>query len=243
MFRLNQGRGIVAILTLSLLAGCGNAPKLRSTADLKVFQGAELPAPSRLDLTGDVQPVLVGPFDKLSIAIDNSGIPELTRDVEVDETGKIYVPGAGVITVSGKSASEVASLLQGQLKANYVRSPHVAVTVKDSVSQLLTIEGEVKNPGQFPVLGETTLLQAMASAKGVTETASTDDVLVFRTVDGQRLAALYNLKLVRRGTVPDPRLFPKDIVVVGDSPTRRLLRDLAATLPLLTTPIFILNQL
>lgn len=235
--------GIGAVLAIGLLAGCANAPKLQSSADLTVYQGSELPAPSRMDLTGSVRPVLVGPYDKLSITIDTSGISEPVREVEVDETGKVYVPGAGVVTVSGKSPSEVAMLLQNELRANYVRDPHVAVVLKESVSQVLTVEGEVKNPGQFPILGETTLLQAMANAKGVTEFASTDDVLVYRTVEGKRLAALYDLKKIRQGIVPDPQLYPKDIIVVGDSPTRRLLRDLASTLPLLSTPILVLNNL
>ena len=243
MSRTHQGRRIGVVLAIGLIASCSNAPKLRTTQDLKVYQGTELPAPSRGDLTADVRPVLVGPFDTLSIAVDTSGIPELSREVQVDETGKVYVPGAGIVTVSGKSPSEVASLLESQFRVNHVRDPHVTVSLKESVSQVLTVEGEVKNPGQFPVLGETTLLQAMANAKGVTETAATDDVLVFRTVDGQRLAALYDLKKIRQGAVPDPRLYPKDIIVVGDSPTRRLLRDIAATLPLLSTPILIVSTL
>ena len=243
MFKTTQGRGIGVALALGLLAGCSNAPELRTNSDLRVYDGAALPAPSRNDLTSEVRPVLVGPFDRLAVAVDTSGIPEPTREVDVDETGKVYVPGAGVLAVSGKSPGEVASQIEAQLRVNYVRDPHVTVSLKESVSQVLTVEGEVKNPGQYPVLGETTLLQTMASAKGVTEFAATDDVLVFRTVDGQRLAALYDLKKIRKGLVPDPRLYPKDIVVVGDSPTRRLLRDLASTLPLLSTPILILNNL
>lgn len=243
MFKTIQGPGIGVVLAIGLLAGCANSPKLQSSAELKVYEGAELPAPSSADLTGAVRPVLVGPFDRLSVSIDNSGIAEPVREVDVDETGKVYIPGAGVVTVSGRSPSEIAMLLETQLRANYVRDPHVAVSLKESVSQVLTVEGEVKNPGQFPILGETTLLQVMANAKGVTEFASTDDVLVYRTVDGNRLAALYDLKKIRQGLVPDPRLYPKDIVVVGDSPTRRLLRDLASTLPLLSTPVLILNNL
>ena len=243
MIKTKRGRGIGVVLALGLIAGCSNTPKLRTSADLKVYEGTQLPPPSRIDLTAAVRPVLIGPFDKLTVAIDTSGIPEPTREVDVDETGRVYVPGAGVVTVSGMSPSEAAALLQSQLRAKYVRDPHVTVSLKESVSQVLTVEGEVKNPGQYPVLGETTLLQAMANAKGVTEFAATDDVLVFRTVDGQRLAALYDLKKIRHGTIPDPQLYPKDIIVVGDSPTRRLLRDLASTLPLLSTPVLILNNL
>jgi len=85
-----------------------------------------------------------------------------------------------------------------------------------------------------------TLTSTIAIAKGTSEFAKLDDVVVFRTVDKKRLVALYNLKAIRRGNYPDPRIYAGDLVVVGDSPARRLFKDVLAAAPAITTPIIYL---
>jgi len=64
-------------------------------------------------------------------------------------------------------------------------------------------------------------------------------VVVFRTVDNQRYAALYDLKAIRRGVYADPDIYPNDIVMVGVDRGRRLFRDLLAIIPLITTPLVV----
>jgi polysaccharide biosynthesis/export protein len=66
--------------------------------------------------------------------------------------------------------------------------------------------------------------------------------VIFRTVEGKQLAALYNLKAIRRGNYDDPEVFANDVVVVGDSSARRLFRDILQVVPLLTTPIIVALQ-
>jgi polysaccharide biosynthesis/export protein len=87
-----------------------------------------------------------------------------------------------------------------------------------------------------------TLVRAVATAEGTAEFAKLDDVVIFRTVKGQQLAALYNLKAIRRGSYADPEVFANDVVVVGDSQAKRLFKDALQVLPLLTTPLIILLQ-
>ena len=82
-------------------------------------------------------------------------------------------------------------------------------------------------------------MRAIATAKGTSEDANEKDVVVFRTVGGQKMAALYNLAAIRRGTYADPEIYPDDIIVVGDSPTSRLIRQLG---PVISTPLVLLIQ-
>jgi polysaccharide export outer membrane protein len=56
------------------------------------------------------------------------------------------------------------------------------------------------------------------------------------------MAALYNLKAIRRGQYNDPEVFANDVVVVGDSAARRLFKDFLQVAPLLSTPIIVLLQ-
>jgi polysaccharide export outer membrane protein len=86
-----------------------------------------------------------------------------------------------------------------------------------------------------------TLQRAIARAKGVTDYASSD-VVVFRTVGDQRMAALYSLRAIQNGAYPDPDIYADDIVVVGDSPGRRLFQNVLQVLPLAITPLVALLQ-
>ena len=123
------------------------------------------------------------------------------------------------------------------LRAKYVRNPEVTVNIKTSVSQVVTIDGEVTEPGLYPVTNQMTLLRAIASAKGFSEYARADDVVILRSVGGQRMAGLYNVAAIRRGNYGDPPVYANDVIVVGDSPQRRLFRDFIALSPLIAAPL------
>ena len=64
-------------------------------------------------------------------------------------------------------------------------------------------------------------------------------MVIFREVDGQRFAGLYNLKGIRRGNYPDPEVYANDVILVGDSPGRRLFKDVIQAAPLFTTPLIV----
>lgn len=228
------------LLPVAFLAGCASTPKLGGDPQLKVYPGAELPAPDRFDMTAETRAYYVGPYDKLSI--DVFGIPELSqREVQVSETGKIYFPPVAPLDVSGKTVEEIGQLLTVELQASHVREPQVSVALKEANSQTVTIDGDAVSPGVYPIMGKMTLLRAMALAKGSNEFANLRSVVVFRTVKGQKLAALYDVKAIRQGLIGDPEIFANDLVVVGDSQAKRLFKDLATIIPLVTTPIILIQ--
>lgn len=197
--------------------------------------------PDRSDLIGEDRPYLIGPFDKL--VIDVFGIEDLSKkEVQTDASGRISFPLAGVIEAAGKTPAEVEELLESRLRGSYVRDPQVTVNLKETVSQVITVDGQVREPGLYPVVGRMTLMRAVATAKGAAEFAKLDDVVIFRTVKGQKLAALYNLRAIRRGAYEDPEVFANDVVVVGDSKSRRLFKDLLQLIPALSTPIVVAIQ-
>lgn len=231
-------RGLALLLSLAALGGCASTPKLGGDANLRIIQASELPAPDRQDLTSESRSYYVGPFDRLTIGV--FGIAELAqREVQVDAAGRISFPLAGVVEVSGRTPGEIEAILVNKLRGNYVRDPQITVNLKETVSQLLTIEGQVAKPGVYPVIGRMSLMRAMAVAGGTTEFSKLNDVVIFRTVGGQRLAALYDLNAIRHGAYSDPELFANDVVMVGDSPSRRLFKDVLAVVPLVTTPLII----
>jgi polysaccharide biosynthesis/export protein len=223
---------IVGIMMLAT-AGC-SGPKLIGRPDMKIVQGDSLAAPSRDDLILAQRSYLIGPFDKVSI--DVYGVPELARTVQVDASGKIALPLAGEIQASGNTPTQLAALIADQLRGRYVRNPQVTVNT-DTVNQTMTVDGQVKKPGLYPVSGRMTLIRAVATAEGMTEFAKSDFVVVFRRVNSQDLAALYNLQAIRQGVYPDPEIFANDIVFVGESRATRIFRDVITSGALLAGPL------
>lgn len=231
-----------ALMLLAIgLSGCASYHGLGGDPKISVVQGNELPAPDRADLLNNNRPYLIGAFDKLTI--DVFGIEELSKkDVQTDASGRISFPLAGVIEAAGRTPAELEGILADRLRERFVRNPQVTVNLKETVSQVITVDGEVKEPGLYPVIGRMTLMRAVATAKGTSEFAKLSDVVVFRTVKGQSMAALYNLNAIRKGAYTDPEVFANDVVVVGNSQARRLFKDAIQLFPLLTTPLIIALQ-
>lgn len=228
-------RVVLAAALAASVASCGAPPKIGGSSDLVVTDMTTMPAPTRNDLQTETRDYLIGPFDKLQVEV--FGLPEFTREVQADASGIVSIPLAGEIDAAGKTAGEVAKTIADRLRGRYVNDPQVTVNLKETVSQVVTVEGEVREPGQYPVVGRMTMMRAIATAKGTTEFAKLNSVVMFRTVNGQRMAALYNLKAIRQGAYPDPEVYANDVITVGDSEARRIFRDLVAVGPALLTPL------
>jgi len=225
---------------LPFLAAACSTPDYAGRADLTTVRGEALPVPSRADLVPELRAYLVSPNDEL--AIDVFGIPDLTREVQVDSSGQIALPLAGTMQVGGLTSAEVAALVTTRLRAAHVRNPSVAVNVTDATGQTFTVAGEVIEPGLYPIAGKQTLSRAIARAKGVTEFAKRDRVVLLRTVGDRDYAALYDLRAIDRGLYADPEVFPNDVISVAESRGRRIFKDVIQGSGLLTTPLIVALQ-
>lgn len=231
----------IAVLMAGALAGCARHEPIQGSPGLTVVEGSSiLPAPDRSDLTAADRPALIGPLDTIQVDVFN--VPDLNREMQVDASGRIAMPLAGTIDARGRTAEELARLIETALRARYVRNPEVTVNIKSSVSQVVTIDGQVVEPGLYPVTNQMTLMRVIASAKGLSEFARQDDVVILRTVGNRRMAGLYNVAAIRRGAYDDPPVFANDVIVVGDSPQRRLFRDFVSLSPLLAAPLIAVLQ-
>ena len=232
-----MSKAIGVLLACLFLTSCGPG-QFRPGPHLTQVPGNELPEPDPRDLSGQSRPYFIGPFDELKV--DVFGVPALSeQEIQVDSSGQMAFPLVGSLQVVGKTPAELAKTLEEGLRGQFVRNPQVTVNLKRTVSQVVTVEGEVTQPGLYPVVGRMSLMRAIATAKGTTEFSDTGDVVIFRSVDGKSFAALYNLRDIRNGKYPDPDVFANDIVSVGDSRGRRLFKDILQTLPILTTPLVV----
>ena len=232
---------LISLFLLVLVSACADTPKILESTNVPLVQNAPMPMPSQMDMSAGVRPYFIGPFDTLSI--DVFGIEDLDREeVQIDASGRLSFPLIGVVEAAGKTPAELAAMIEQGLRGKYVRNPQVTVNLKETVSQVITVDGSVMQPGLYPAIGRMTLIRAVATAGGLSEFADLQDVVVFRTLDGQRMAGLYNLEAIRTGVYDDPELFANDVVIVGNSESRRLFSEALQVAPLFTSPLLILLQ-
>lgn len=224
------GTLLLASGIVALLGGCTT-----SLGDHPLPTGEQayqaIPARAAIDLTDD-STITAG--DKLSIKV--FGEPALTSDgYIVQNDGTLQVPLVGELTVEGRTPRQVTAELTSKLGSRFIRDPHVAVAILEKLPTTITVEGAVSQPGIFAAGPRTTLLQALALAKGPTAVALLSDVIVFRAINGQQTGGRFNINMIRRGQAPDPQVLPGDKVEVISSRARETFRDALAALPALNT--------
>lgn len=124
---------------------------------------------------------VIGPGDRLLVAIfepsgslfgqrsgndgvraGNSTLPLLS----VDRNGAVSVPFAGAVQVAGLTTTEAAAAVRRALQGR-VGNPQVTVAIEESLSNTVTVLGEVNQPGRAPLLiNGDTILDAIAAVGG-----------------------------------------------------------------------------
>lgn len=177
-------------------------------------------------------PYRIGALDRISISVFQENDVS-ARNVQVDASGNILLPLIGEVRAMGHTSSELAAIVQARLGRRFLVNPQVSVTVDESASQRVTVIGSVIEPGVYSIRGRTTLLDAVAMAKGTARVAAMNNVVIFRVVDGKRIGALFNLRHITRGEAADPEILGNDAVVIGHSDIKAAWRDLLTAAPLL----------
>lgn len=172
----------------------------------------------------------INPSDKLTIAVFRE--PDLSvQQAPVESSGGLVMPLIGRVQAAGRTTSELSNDIAGRLKTRYLVNPTVSVIIAESRAQNVTVDGAVTEAGVYELQGRTTLLQSIAMAKGATRVAKLNQVAVFRTIDGKRNGAVFDVDAIRAGEAPDLVLQSGDYVVVSASGTKALWYDVLGILP------------
>ena len=224
-------RFLASVLLLMLLVACNSTGGARSG----MVHGTSLPGPDTTSASGaykGASDYRIGAQDLLAISV--FGVEELNKDVRVNSNGQISLPLIGGMMAGGLTIPELEAELATKYSAGYLQKPQVSVFVKEFTSQRVTLEGAIAKPGIYPITGKTTLIQAIALAGGVDEkTADLGGIVLMRQVNGKRMAAAYDLRLVRRGQIDDPEIYGDDIIVVEQSASKTALRRFLEAIPVM----------
>src|SRR5882724_7484291 len=110
---------------------------------------------------GAIHVLQISTGDMLDVNVFDT--PDLSGKVRVDDHGDITLPLAGALPVSGLTAEQAGRAVEAKLlQAAILKDPHVLVSVLEYATQGVTLLGEVKQPGVYPLLGPHDLLDLIS---------------------------------------------------------------------------------
>lgn len=183
------------------------------TSGLRLVSSLPLPPGSR-QWSEDV--VLVGDV----LQMDVFGVEKLNRTVQVNPAGQIALPLVGVVGAAGKSVTALERDITSRYAQSYLQSPNIAIQIKESAVRRVIVDGEVNKPGAFAVSSRSTLMEAVAQAAGLKDTADPAKVYVYRTIGSAKLVANYSVADIRSGQIGNPPILGGDVVIVFSSSTK-----------------------
>jgi polysaccharide export outer membrane protein len=220
-----KGRVTATAAAAFVLAAAGTAAQAQMLAAAALRDQPTAAAPA--------EDYRIGPQDTLEI--DVFQLNDLNRTVQVDSGGKVLLPLLGQVPAAGKTSRELSADIAAQLGQKYVNNPQVTVVVKDAQGQRITVDGAVGQPGVYTLTGPTTLMQAVALAKGPdAKLANLHKVTVYHLAETGRVTIRYDLQAIRDGKTADPLIYGKDVIVVDQSGGRAFMRDLGTVAPIVS---------
>jgi len=151
-----------------------------------------------------------GPFN-LFRGAQEGGFAAEQVDYLVDEAGEIDFPVIGKVKIAGLSPEETRVILTDRL-SEYIRDPIINIRLKNFT---VTILGEVRRPGTYPVNGERiTILEALGLAGDLTIKGQRENVMVIRDFDGTKVYSRIDLTSKQALNSPVYYLTQNDVVYI-----------------------------
>lgn len=120
---------------------------------------------------------VIGPDDLLQIVVWKN--ESLSKEVRVRPDGKITLPLINDVQAAGMTPPALRDVISKRLE-KFVEVSGVTVMVKEINSSKVSVLGQVKKPGIYPLRSDLTVLDAIAMAEGFNEFAAPDRMVIIR---------------------------------------------------------------
>ncbi|RJP84271.1 MAG: periplasmic polysaccharide biosynthesis/export protein [Desulfobacteraceae bacterium] len=121
------------------------------------------------------QDYILGEGDVLTISIYDQ--PDLQSTLRISGDGMITLPLIGQVAAAGLSVDQLGKKIESRLADGYIVDPHVNIFVEEFRSLKATILGGVNTPGLYELKGQTSLLELISKAGGLTKEASNQAII------------------------------------------------------------------
>ena len=167
---------------------------------------------SRREILSSEQYYRLGPEDV--IKVDVWGEKDLTVDVTVRPDGGISLPLIHFVQAAGLTPMELANVITTKLR-EYYKAPQVTVIVTEINASKIYVVGNVLKPGHYPLRQETTVLQALSHAGGLTTFASPRSIKIIRGAGPrQEIRKVNYYRMIEEAGEGNFILKPGDTIVV-----------------------------
>jgi polysaccharide export outer membrane protein len=159
------------------------SPRLRKPRRKKLFHNAHIAFWLIINLLTvftvngtEAKTYRIGVGDVLHISV--WGQSDLDKHVTVFDDGTILFPLIGQVSTKGLTVIELTNNITRLLEKDYLVNPQVNINIAEYNSQHVYILGSVYKPGLYPLKGETTVLEAVTMAGGITSEAGKKLLLI-----------------------------------------------------------------
>ncbi|MBF0331912.1 MAG: polysaccharide biosynthesis/export family protein [Candidatus Omnitrophica bacterium] len=170
-------------------------------------------------LAGISSEYLIGPENSLQIDVYYGKGEKISQKVRVSSKGMINYPLVGEVEATGLTVSGLQDKLTSLLSKDYLVNPQVTIYIEEYST--VSVMGEVKKPGAYPIKGQLSIVELISLAEGFTKIASPNKVKVIRTnPDGskdEKLIRVYDLMNKEGSGTENIILRSGDVVVVPES--------------------------
>lgn len=132
-----------------------------------------LAAPARAQQTDYV----IGSQDVVTVTVYDH--VDLTGKFTVESDGTLTYPLIGRVKAAGLTLRDLEDALKKGLADGYIKNPQLSVSMDEYKSQRVFVMGEVRAPGAYQLTGDMTIIEALAKAGGMTQSAA-EEVLIVR---------------------------------------------------------------
>jgi polysaccharide export outer membrane protein len=118
----------------------------------------------------------IGPGDQIHVTVVDS--PELDQHPRVTDAGEVPLIGVGAVKIAGLTPAEAATVVHDKLiAAHYLNHPEVTVTVEQYATQTVSVLGQVRASGAYPIGTARPVVDVLALAGGLNEVADRNIVI------------------------------------------------------------------
>jgi polysaccharide biosynthesis/export protein len=118
----------------------------------------------------------IGPGDQIHVTVVDS--PELDQHPRVTDAGEVPLIGVGAVKIAGLTPAEASTAVHDKLiAAHYLNHPEVTVTVEQYATQTVSVLGQVRASGGYPIGTARPVVDVLALAGGLNEVADRNIVI------------------------------------------------------------------
>ena len=139
---------------------------------------------------------------------------------QVEEDGTVALPAIGHIQVAGLTRTQATKLIEDLYRKNLLKDPIIELKV---VNLKVTLLGEVKVPGNFPIVKDnTTLVELIGQAGGLTPAANEKNIKIIRGKN--KTQNVTEIDLSNINSLSDPRTYLQNGDIIYVAQNKRAIR-------------------